>query len=215
MLLSLLAALAALAAIAADWRSRHPLFYLAKPLATVLILSQGLSPALPPGEPYARWILAGGGFCLLGDLLLLGRGSRWFAAGLAAFLVGHLLLIFAFRDGGPYDPPSWSLALAASGIVAAAAVARRAGRLHTAVAVYAAALLAMLVCAAARDAAFAGAAGSRCALLGAGLFVLSDGVLAVRRFVRDFSGGQTITLASYYAALWLIVHSIPGLPNAS
>ena len=206
-MLTLLAALAAVTAILADVRRRHPLFYVAKPLATVLILA-GVASAVIGGSVYGRWIAGAGLLCLLGDLLLMGEGPRAFVAGLTAFLIAHLLFVVAFRSDGVYAPPTWSLAVATSGIIAAGAFARRAGRLHLAVATYAAALLAMFVCAAARDATWNTPA-TRAALAGAALFAVSDGVLAWRRFVRPFAGGQALTLATYYTALWLIVRSVP------
>ena len=41
-------------------------------------------------EP-STWLLLALLGCFVGDLLLLGRGSRMFAAGLAAFLLAHVL----------------------------------------------------------------------------------------------------------------------------
>jgi uncharacterized membrane protein YhhN len=212
MLLTALAVSSAVVTIAADGLYRRHAFYVAKPLTTVLILASAAS-AWSDGGSEARWIIGGGMLCLLGDVLLMRHGDRWFAAGLAAFLLAHLLFIAGLREGGPFDPPTWSLAVATSGIVAAGVVAQRAGRLHIAVAIYAAALLGMFVSAAARDAAFASSA-AREAIIGAGLFVISDAVLGWRRFVQPFPGAQALTLATYYPALWLIVQSaVSPLPS--
>jgi uncharacterized membrane protein YhhN len=54
----------------------------------------------------------------------------------------------------------------------------------------------------------AGVSGSGLALAGACLFALSDSILALNRFRREFKSAQFLILASYFAAQWLIALSV-------
>lgn len=137
--------------------------------------------------------LVAGAFVLsaLGDALLLDK-DRFLLAGLGAFLAAHLLFVAAFVGT---TPPS---ALVGVGVlVAAGAVLRRVwprlrGKMRVAVPVYAATLAAM--------AAAAGGLGPW-GLAGGLLFVVSDGMLAVRLFRGPYRGGDVGVMATYYAAL--------------
>lgn len=48
------------------------------------------------------------------------------------------------------------------------------------------------------------------AAIGAGLFVVSDAVLAIDRFRRHFRAARAVTLATYWAAQLLIALSVSG-----
>ena len=75
--------LSAVLAIATGGRVRHKLFYLSKPLTTVLICV--LAVVLLPEGADRNWLLAALVFCLLGDVALMRQGDLAFGAGLAAF----------------------------------------------------------------------------------------------------------------------------------
>lgn len=202
--LSLAAALSALLAIASDWHRRHPSFYLFKPLTTGLLIAVAalaLAAAPPEQQSYRIGLLVGLGFCLLGDVLLMPAGTRWFAAGLTAFLFGHLAIAQAFWKTLP-DPlwPECGWALALYGLLLTGFLLPRAGRLAPAVLLYCLALMAMVLLAAAR-AEQLGGAGPQLTLAGALLFALSDSILALRRFWRPWPGGQAMTLSTYYLAI--------------
>ena len=209
-LLILLAALSGLTAIACDWRGvRRPLFYLAKPLTTLLILGLAwVSLAAMPG--YRGWVMAAIGFCLIGDVALMFTGTRAFIVGLAGFLIGHLLLIAAFVIGLPLTPLFWpapALVAAAIFLLAVLAYARwllpRLGALRPWVLLYIGALTVMVLAALLR-ATLSESSAASFVLLGALLFALSDAVLAYRKFVRQPWWGQPLTLLTYYLALGLI-----------
>ena len=204
------AVLSGLAAIASDWRGqRRPLFYLAKPLTTVLILALAwvsLS-ALPP---YQAWVMAALLCCLIGDIALMFKGTRPFVLGLAAFLIGHLLLIAAFATGLPLTPlqvPLLALIGAAAFLLLvtgyAAWLLPRTGKLRPAVLLYLS-VLSLMVLAALLKSALGERAADDWVLLGALLFALSDAVLAWRKFVAAPWWGQPATLLSYYLAIGLI-----------
>ena len=199
-----------LAAIASDWRGKRlPLFYLAKPLTTALILLLAwVSLAALPS--YRAWIVAALLCCLIGDIALMFKGTRPFVLGLSAFLVGHLLLMAAFIGGLPLSPlflPLPMLSGAAVFLLLVITYARwllpRTGRLQPAVLLYLAVLSAMVLAALLR-AALGERAADDWVLLGALLFALSDAVLAYRKFVAAPWWGQPATLLSYYLAIGLI-----------
>lgn len=138
--------------------------------------------------------------CAAGDGFLLSK-EKYFLHGLGAFLVGHLLFVadFALRASGP--PP---IALVAAMVVAAGAVLWKImptlkGILRVAVPIYAVALGAMV--------ATAGAV-STLAMVGAGIFVVSDSVLALNRFAKPVPGAEIIVMTTYYAAILTIAGAV-------
>ncbi len=199
-----------LAAIASDLGGvRRPLFYLAKPLTTVLILALAwYSPAA--ATPYRLWLMAALLCCLGGDIALMFSGSRAFVLGLASFLIGHLLLIAAFATDLPLTPlflPPAVLIAAGVFVLLVVGFARRllplAGRMKLPVTLYISALTVMVLVALLR-AALSGSAAAWWVCAGALLFALSDAVLGYRKFVAAPRWGQPVTLLSYYLAIGLI-----------
>lgn len=91
----LLSAVTVMALVISDYRQWRPGRYLFKPLAALafLWLAWQLGAA---HSGYGLWMLLGLGCCLVGDLLLMPERERWFIAGLAAFLLGHLCYGIAF-----------------------------------------------------------------------------------------------------------------------
>jgi len=134
--------------------------------------------------------------CALGDAFLLVK-ERFFLHGLAAFLVGHALFIPTFVLRAPGSPPWWLIG--AMGVFAAAVLAavvpRLRGVLRVAVTIYALALAGMVVAAGAL---------SPLAAAGAATFAVSDGALAVNRFVRPFRGAEIVVMLTYYVAILTI-----------
>lgn len=207
MLISILLALilvSALLAILADWGKRGPAFFVFKPLTSVLVIALALAWPDSQAAPYPALILGGLAFCLLGDVLLMGEGTRPFIAGLLAFLVGHLAFAAAFVLGvDQLMPPDWSWLLVLAGVPMFGLLIWRADGLRVPVAVYGAVLLCMLLLAAARHQELGDAAALR-ALLGALLFVLSDSLLAIRKFLQPRIDLQPPLLLSYWAGIALI-----------
>ncbi|HEX4871793.1 MAG TPA: lysoplasmalogenase family protein [Nevskiaceae bacterium] len=191
--------LCAAATIAADWRQRRPPFYLLKPLTTLLLIGLLWLAPLEQGERYRLGLTLAFVFCLAGDIALMSRTRAAFIGGLLLFLVGHLLMISTLLPAAGAPPP-WLLLPLAAALWLLQRLWSRLGRLRPAVIAYLLALLGVLAAAAARDAALASAA-TQAALIGAGLFALSDAVLAWRRFVHDPPWGQAATLSTYYLGL--------------
>ena len=202
------AVLCGLLAIFTDRDEQRPkIFYLLKPLTTILILAVAfVRPA--DSVAYQHWILLALVLSLAGDVSLMFKSNRWFLAGLSSFLLAHLAFVAAFLSGLAHiEPPLWSYAVLLWGMAMLRVLWPRAGALKIPVLVYGAALAAMTLTAAARHAALDTPA-SLYALCGAWLFMLSDSLLGYRQFVRRYAGAQPLILTTYWAAIGLIAWSV-------
>jgi uncharacterized membrane protein YhhN len=216
----ILMGLAAVAAVV-DWvavaRDDTRLEYVAKP--AVLALLTVAAAVLPSTHTdlvdRKWWFVAALACCLVGDVLLM-LPRDLFVPGLVAFLVGHVLFIVGLlQPPSPAGTPPFafsttglvvaSLVAAAYGAVPATlifrALARDGGRAMIApVAVYLVAILTMAVLAA--------NVGVPAAATGAALFVVSDTVLALGRFVRPLPHGNVVVHVTYHLAQMLLVLSL-------
>lgn len=216
---TLLAVAAGVAVV--DWvavaRGDARLEYAAKP--GVLLALIAACALLPAGHTDLLdrkwWFVVALVACLAGDVLLM-LPCNLFVAGLGAFLVGHLLYIVGLLQApsGPGVPP---FTFSTTGLVVAAVVAAtyavapailifrallRDGQrtLVAPVAVYLIVILTMAVLAA--------NVGVPMALAGAVLFVASDTLLAVNRFVRPLPGADVGVHVTYHLAQGLLVLSL-------
>lgn len=200
------AALSAVCAIAADWNERKPpIFLLLKPLTTALIIALVLQ---APDSSYRTLLIVGLVLSLCGDVCLMFENNRAFLGGLSSFLLAHLLFAWAFVAdlGGSFILPWWSAAFVIYGIGFAWLLVPRAGALAAPVVVYGAILMAMAITASIRWATLDTTA-SLYALIGASLFVISDSVLGLRKFVGPYFGAQGAILSTYWLSIGLIAMS--------
>lgn len=209
-LILLIAASAALTLLA-EHRNARRAVYVFKPLTTILILALAATAAEPVSRGYQALVCAGLLFSLAGDVFLMLPRDR-FVAGLASFLAAHLFYVAAFAPRpATLAAPLVLAALATYGVVLLRALWPRLGTLRAPVAVYAAALLVMAWQAAERWTVL-DTAPALLAALGAGLFVVSDSVLAWARFRRRSAYGQAVVLGTYFAAQCLIASSVSTTP---
>ncbi len=216
----ILIGVAALAAVV-DWvavaRGDRRGEFAAKPaVLAALTLAAAVLPADHTDLVHRRWWFVAALACsLLGDVLLM-LPKDLFVAGLSAFLVGHVLFIVGLlQPPSPAGSPPFAfsttgLALAAVVVTAAAAwpaflifrsLVRDGHReLVAPVAVYLVAIATMAVLAA--------NVGVPAATAGAALFVVSDTVLALNRFVRPFRHGNVAVHVTYHLAQGLLVLSL-------
>jgi len=197
-----------LSALLAVWFAYHqpsPGYYLFKPLTTVLVLVLVLSSR---NEILIYRVLIGAGlvFSILGDIFLMLPGDR-FQAGLASFLVTHLLYITAFSAGLSelfWEPALPIFFLASLSILL---LSRSLGKMKLPVYFYIVVISVMTWAAWSR---WMGEprTGSLLAASGAALFMFSDLILALNRFKRKFESAQALNLLSYYCAQLLIALSV-------
>ncbi len=204
---------------AADWVELHQAF---KPLTMLLMMAWVLMRLLAVGGVTRRavWLLVALGASCVGDVLLMLRGQ--FVAGLIAFLCAHLAYIALFRS----DAPTLGHRRAVMGTLAAGLTmygVLLAGGLPTdlrvPVAVYVLVISLMAAQAIGRAATMQGEPSRQAAwgvALGALLFMLSDTLLAINRFVTPLPLSAVWVLTTYYAAQFMIVrHMLPALAEAA
>lgn len=205
-ILSLLAAGSGVAAIVADHRRSWKLIYLFRPLTMLLIIAvAGLGHA--SGPAFKLRILAGLAVSLAGDVFMMLKEKR-FVEGLASFLLAHLFYVSAFlvvmrprADLGTLLP----LFIFASGMLTI--LFPHLGKMKVPVAFYILVITVMAGLAIQRFVDVGGTAAFR-AFLAALLFLVSDSVLAVNRFVRPVPAAQKIILGTYFAAQLLFALSV-------
>jgi uncharacterized membrane protein YhhN len=151
------------------------------------------------------WLLAALVLSLAGDVALLSESAPRFVAGLGSFLLAHLAYVAAFAHAGM--PRGW---LAAVGLLLVGVLSLTVGRrvvpaaareggpgLGAACTAYLAVIGAMVVS--------AWATGRPLVALGATVFMVSDAVLALDRFVRPLRFGKVAVMVTYHVGQVLIV----------
>jgi uncharacterized membrane protein YhhN len=152
-----------------------------------------------------HWLLAALVLSLAGDVALLSDSEGRFVLGLGSFLLAHVAFVVAFVHAGM---PRGDFALVGLALVAGLALvvarrvvpaaAREGGRpLAGAVTAYVAVIGAMVVA--------AWATGRPLVALGASVFMVSDAVLALDRFVRPRRFGSLAVMVTYHLGQVLIV----------
>ena len=201
---ALAAALAVVAVL--DWwavcRDHRRVETVAKPLVMVLLAALALALGAG-GTGVGRWLLLALALGTVGDVLLLRDTEPRFLGGLGAFLLGHLAYVAAFITLGFHQ--GWALlgaavvaldlATAGRRILRAAAAQDRA--LGGAVAAYMLVIAAMTVT--------AWGTGRPVVALGAVVFVVSDTLLALDRFVRPRPASRVAVMVTYHLGQVLMV----------
>jgi uncharacterized membrane protein YhhN len=195
---------------------RPVLVWVAKPLATLLLLVLAATTRHALSSRYRTLVTLGLTASLAGDVLLMLPDDR-FMAGLVAFLVAHVAYLAAFASRAP-------LLRHRSGVVGYAAVATVVlalvlpavgGTLRTAIIGYVImiALMAAQATSWLLDEPLSRAA--RLAAIGASCFVASDALLALDRFVLIVPARDLLVLAPYWVAQACIALSVERPPPPS
>jgi len=147
-----------------------------------------------------------------GDVALLGHGTGPFLAGTGSFAVGHIAYLTGFlrnRSSAPVTTDVQARVVAGSWALTAPVMALMARRQHRElggpVLGYATMLAAVVVSSTHLDPAISPAS-RRLTAAGAGLFMLSDILLGIRKFVltNPPAGLETAVMATYTAAQFLL-----------
>jgi uncharacterized membrane protein YhhN len=155
-------------------------------------------------------------FCWAGDILLLFQGESFFMAGLVCFLIGHVLYILCYQKFRWADSRNELLGpqkfrfslpfiLASTGLVVILLPVL--GDLKIPVAIYTLVLTLMVLNAIFRY----GRTTTKSFLfifLGALLFMASDSILAINKFLHPFSTSGVTVMLTYCAAQFLIVEGV-------
>ncbi|TQR20494.1 lysoplasmalogenase [Psychrobacillus vulpis] len=176
------------------------------PMLLILLLAF-IQPSREP-KKYKLLIIVGLFVCMLADGLIY-----WFIIGLITFLIGHIWYIFAFRQIKKAAIPRWGAVLllvygiAMATWLAGTLLSQGEYILAGAVILYIVVILLM------GWNAFQTA--NRFAIIGAILFIFSDSVLAINKFIIDIPFSDAFIMISYYGAQFLIAFSIYAHYSAS
>ncbi len=152
-------------------------------------------------------------FSLLGDFFLLNPDN--FLAGLGAFLIAHILYILAFYRDNAYpvffqrDRLPWALVIGIYGAFLLAVLTPGMGKFQTPILIYAVAILTMLLTLLNRWK-YVPSKSFWSVMAGGCLFVLSDSLLAVNKFVAPIAWSGLWIMATYAAGQFLIVTGAVG-----
>lgn len=153
--------------------------------------------------PYKTFIVIALIFCAIGDYTL-----QWFIIGLISFLIGHVFYIRAFLTTKEVATPLWAkVVLIVYGVVmliwiGGTLIQKNEIILACAVAIYMFVILTM------GWTSFR--AGSKYAVAGAVLFIISDSILAINKFVINVDFSHQLIMLTYYSAQLLMALSIPN-----
>ncbi|MEM7360996.1 MAG: lysoplasmalogenase [Pseudomonadota bacterium] len=211
LLLILIGVSATLAIIAQH--QQEAVFMALKPLTTILIIILAWRVGSEQPREHVNIMLVALVFCLLGDVFLL--REDYFVFGLSAFLVAHLLFAWIFTRLATV--PSWSLpsllsmlALLAISIVYFRYLMPHLGELLIPVAAYI--LCIMFMCwQAIRVQLSWRNPGSMAVAIGALLFVFSDSIIALNKFLMPFELSGLVILSSYWAAITLLAFNVTSI----
>lgn len=173
-----------------DW-----LCFISKPVPILALL---LWLRRAPTGPYRRWIAIGLLLSLLGDMLLEWPADL-FVFGLGAFLLAHLAYLRAYLlDTHRLAPFALLVAVSCGGAIFALLASGGLGSLLLPVACYALAISSMLWRAFARLGTDHDRRSALLAAGGAALFVLSDSLIGINRFVSPFPSASYFIILTYW-----------------
>lgn len=150
---------------------------------------------------YKQIILLGLFVCVIADGVIY-----WFLAGLVTFFIGHIFYIFAFRHESRKPVPLWAaILLILYGIIMAIWIAG--SQFSTGDYILGGAIIAYIFIILLMGW-MAIRSRLKLAITGALLFMFSDSVLAIDRFVYELPGREALVMLTYYAAQVFIAASI-------
>lgn len=150
---------------------------------------------------YKRYVIIGLFVCMIADGVIY-----WFLAGLITFFIGHIFYIFAFRHMARKPMPKWAAGLLILyGIFFAVWIAGSQFQVGNFVLGFA--IIAYITIIATMGW-MAIRTRMPLAIVGALLFIFSDSVLAIDRFVYAFPNRDAFIMLSYYAAQFCIALSV-------
>jgi uncharacterized membrane protein YhhN len=179
----------------ATWAGRRDIRFVTKPATLAFLI--GVAVTLDPFDPTIRtWMVIGLVLSLAGDVFLM-LEEKWFVAGLASFLLGHV----AYIVGLQLAPRSWGWTLVGL-VVVALAIATIGRRIVLGVAAsehrpMVGPVVAYLVVISAMVVSAFGTAGLW-AIVGASLFYASDATLAWNRFLELRRFGPLSVMVTYH-----------------
>ena len=203
----ILYAISAMAVLAGLLFDLPVLYISAKPLLMITLLMYFAFAT----RGYPRWrvyVIAALVFSWAGDIFLI--SSDWFIAGLISFLIAHIFYIIAYQKTGAATgelKPLDTLKFVVYGFVLIWVIYPGLGDLLIPVLIYALVLLGMGVWAHKRRGATS-ATSFKLVAIGAILFALSDGLIAINKFAFEIPAERILIMSIYMTAQYLIVRGL-------
>lgn len=187
-----------------------------KPSLLLLLAAWYITAARQSNQPLSTMLLAALTFSWGGDVLLLGAGDLYFMLGLGSFLLAHVFYIFTFRQFRNEDETHalqglqrirFALPIVLFGTGLVIILYPNLGGLTVPVLIYSGVLTGMVLNALVRFGrtnvrSFAYVFG------GAILFMISDSVLAINKFLETVDGAGIWVMLTYIAAQFFIVKGL-------
>ncbi len=184
------------------------LFYIFKPLTTLLIIALCFSDRFEVITPYQTTIAWGLTLSLAGDILLM-LPERFFIHGIGSFLGTHILyLIASVMQSGWHLYSYTAIPVLIFAALLMWILLPRTGNLFFPVMIYMTVVF-LLLWQTAGHAVVNESASATVMLAGVIFFALSDAILGLNRFVRPLPLAQPMILSTYYLGQTLIALSIP------
>ncbi|MFN5168354.1 MAG: lysoplasmalogenase [Cyclobacteriaceae bacterium] len=188
-----------------------------KPLLMPLLLAYYAT----SGTHWSRWVIGGLVLGWVGDVALMFSGEFYFMAGLGSFLLGHLAYMFAYREhrvsgaGEPFSKPAQvrialPILLLASLLVTV--LRPELGGLLIPVMAYAFVIALMVIQALYRKG-FTSQDSFFYVAAGAFLFMISDSLLAINKFLHALPLSGLWIMTTYLGAQFLIVAGLRKHPG--
>ncbi len=172
------------------------LFQIAKPLPLLLLIIY----SLVSSQHY--FLVLALAFSFLGDILLL-KKEKYFIEGLISFLLAHLFFIALFIEHKSNPNVFVGIIVIVIGLFYFGYLKKYLGKFLFPVLLYLTVITLMVIFAIGIN------SGNRSIIgVGAGLFFISDGVLAFNKFVKKFKLADAIVLLTYYLAQLLLIYGI-------
>lgn len=209
--LNALISLSIMVAIFAGHQGNSTLFWLMKPATTILIICLPVIFGKTAGSDFVvhrHTIIFALIACLAGDVFLL--SDDYFAFGIGAFLIAHLLFAYVFFKLSSDKPFLLALFfLAAPSAFFYSVLYPTLGELQLPVAIYNCCIVLMCwqgirVWLSRRDTQGLTLAGA------ALLFIFSDSVIAINKFLIPFDFAHLVILSAYWASITLIANTFSG-----
>lgn len=194
-----------------------------KPFIILSLLAFFLSVAQGMKSSLKTYIILALIFSFFGDSLLLLNdfGSAFFLLGLSAFLIAHIFYIVSFneirnRNQEKFRPIGISIAFVILylSIFFYILLPKVDNALLVPIILYGTTIGLMFISASTLSKTFR-SSNFRMLMLGAGLFILSDSLIALNKFVVSFDLAHPLIMLTYILAQWLIVRSLSNYMNIS
>lgn len=203
------------AVLAADVWDADVVYLICKPAIMITLGLHYLITQKENNQPVSRSLVLAIVFSCAGDTLLMlqGREASFFVYGLAAFLVAHIFYILTYRQHRSDDNANelqglqkirYAFPIILSGTGLVVILFNRLGGMKVPVVVYAAVLTTMVITALFR---FGKTNATSFGLVfgGAILFMISDSLIAINKFLEPLSMAGIWVMTTYILAQYLIV----------